>query len=116
MDMRVDLGSLPFEDGSFDVIHCSHVLEHVADDRKAIAPRRRSSSRNADQSASCSDSIARTQIVPSCCRGRRYGNSARGAAQREEQGHGVVIAHPVRLLESAFDHVETSRVTGVRGG
>ena len=33
----VDITSIPFEDGEFDVILCSHVLEHVGDDRKAMA-------------------------------------------------------------------------------
>lgn len=34
--VRVDVTSLPFAGESFDVIFCSHVLEHVADDRKAL--------------------------------------------------------------------------------
>ena len=33
---RVDITSIPFEDEEFDVILCSHVLEHVGDDRKAM--------------------------------------------------------------------------------
>ena len=34
---RADITSLPFHDGEFDVVLCSHVLEHVADDRRAMA-------------------------------------------------------------------------------
>lgn len=36
VDHRVDLQALPFEDDSRDFFICSHVPEHVADDRKAI--------------------------------------------------------------------------------
>jgi SAM-dependent methyltransferase len=35
--VTMDVTDIPFEDGSFDVIICNHVLEHVQDDRKALA-------------------------------------------------------------------------------
>lgn len=41
VDHQVDITNLPFEDRSFDVIYASHVLEHIPDDRKAIAEIRR---------------------------------------------------------------------------
>ena len=40
-DVRVDLTSLPFADGAFDAILCSHVLEHIPDDRAAMRELRR---------------------------------------------------------------------------
>ena len=34
--MVADIRNLPFEDQSFDLILCNHVLEHISDDRKAM--------------------------------------------------------------------------------
>src|SRR5690606_8900222 len=38
---REDITRLSFEDGSFDVIFCIHVLEHVEEDRRAMSELRR---------------------------------------------------------------------------
>lgn len=40
-DVRVDLTAMPFADGVFDGILCSHVLEHIPDDRAAMRELRR---------------------------------------------------------------------------
>lgn len=40
-DVRGDIGSLPFPSGSFDLVLCSHVLEHVMDDHGAMLELRR---------------------------------------------------------------------------
>lgn len=36
-DQELDLMDLPFESESFDFLMCNHVLEHVEDDRRALA-------------------------------------------------------------------------------
>lgn len=36
-DVQADIQNLPFQDNSFDVIFCNHVLEHVDDDKKALS-------------------------------------------------------------------------------
>jgi len=35
-DVKADICNLPFDDNSFDVIFCNHVLEHISDDTKAM--------------------------------------------------------------------------------
>ena len=37
VDFQADLTDLPFEDGRWDFLVCSHVLEHIPDDRAAIS-------------------------------------------------------------------------------
>ncbi|NNJ94402.1 MAG: class I SAM-dependent methyltransferase [Halobacteria archaeon] len=36
MDYRIDIQHMPFEDGSYDVIFASHVLEYIRDDMAAL--------------------------------------------------------------------------------
>ena len=35
-DVKADICNLPFEENTFDVIFCNHVLEHIPDDTKAM--------------------------------------------------------------------------------
>lgn len=41
VDHKVDIRALPFEDGTYDFVFASHVLEHIREDRKAIKEIRR---------------------------------------------------------------------------
>lgn len=36
-DVKMDIHQIPFEDKSFDVVFCNHVMEHVEDDIKAMS-------------------------------------------------------------------------------
>jgi len=37
VDIKADILDLPFDDNSFDIILCNHVLEHIEDDTKAMS-------------------------------------------------------------------------------
>lgn len=37
VDVKADILDLPFENESFDVVFCNHVLEHIIDDHKAMS-------------------------------------------------------------------------------
>lgn len=41
VDVKMDICDIRFADETFDIVYCSHVLEHVPDDRKAMREFRR---------------------------------------------------------------------------
>jgi ubiquinone/menaquinone biosynthesis C-methylase UbiE len=41
---KVDIQDLPFADNTYDLVWCSHVLEHIPDDVKAMKEIRRMAS------------------------------------------------------------------------
>lgn len=41
VDVRMDISNIQYSDETFDAIYCSHVFEHVNDDRKAMRELRR---------------------------------------------------------------------------
>lgn len=36
-DVKADICNLPFENNTYDIIFCNHVLEHIEDDKKAMS-------------------------------------------------------------------------------
>ena len=37
VDVKADICDLPFEENTFDIVFCNHVLEHIEDDKKAMS-------------------------------------------------------------------------------
>ena len=107
-DVRADITALQFADASFDVVYCSHVLEHVPDDRKAMRELHRVLKRDGvaivvvplrgattDEDLSITDPDERT---------RRYGQSD------HVRYYGMDIMD--RLRDAGFDvtHVDTGQL------
>jgi len=36
-DIKADITNLPFEENTFDIVFCNHVMEHIEDDKKAMS-------------------------------------------------------------------------------
>lgn len=115
---RVDLLDMPYADGSFDVVICNHVLEHVADDRLALSEIRRVlvSAGRALLLSPIDQELAETLEDPTVTapaeRDRVFGQSdhmrryGRDFAERvAEAGFAVDVCSPIDL----FDQAEIAR-------
>ena len=106
---RMDITDIGHEDGAFDVIYCSHVLEHVPDDRKAIQEFRRVlkqdgwavimvpiTSESTYEDASIVDPKGRLKHFGQVDHVRRYGMDVQD--RLEESGFSVTCVRPDAFL------------------
>lgn len=118
----IDLERIPHRDGSFDVVYCSHVLEHVTDDRRAMAEMRRVLKPNgwamilvpitADRTIedpSITDPRERERVFGQHDHVRRYGPDF--VDRLEQSGLGVTVA-TVSQLVGAGDAVRMGLTAG----
>ncbi|HXE61474.1 MAG TPA: class I SAM-dependent methyltransferase [Gemmatimonadaceae bacterium] len=118
----IDLEHIPHRDDSFDVVYCSHVLEHVTDDRRAMAEMRRVLKRDgwamilvpitADhtiEDPSITDPRERERVFGQHDHVRRYGPDF--VERLEQAGLGVTVA-TVSQLVGAGDAVRMGLTAG----
>jgi SAM-dependent methyltransferase len=102
--IRMDITDIQFPDKSFDIVYCSHVLEHVPNDRKAMREFRRVLKPDGWAAVMVPVTVDRTIEDPNCTdpaeRERRFGQ------HDHFRTYGPDFAD--RLAESGF-HVRTFR-------
>jgi SAM-dependent methyltransferase len=124
VDVRMDITNIQYPDASFDFIYCSHVLEHVPDDRKAMREFRRVLSSNgvailtvpitADQTVedpSIEDPKERLRLFGQEDHVRRYGRDY--ASRLKEEGFSVTEIRPRDVLTSG--EIEKMGITSAAG-
>ncbi len=107
---RMDITDIRHPDGSFDVIYCSHVLEHVPDDRKAMREFYRVlrpggwavllvpiTAETTVEDPSITDPAERLRLFGQEDHVRRYGPDYR--ERLEAAGFKVTITHPSSFLK-----------------
>jgi SAM-dependent methyltransferase len=105
-DLSMDITGIQFPDESFDFIYCSHVLEHVEDDRQAMSEFRRVLKKGG----------VAILLVPVTDRPQTFGDPTIIEPQARQQAFGqrdhvrvYGADYPTRLQESGFE-VEVVRV------
>ncbi len=111
---NLDVTKLPFGDDRFDVIYCSHVLEHVPDDRKAIREFYRVTkkggwallqvpitAKHTIEDPTIEDPFERKRLFGQIDHVRRYGPDY--AERLKEAGYEVNVYYADELLENERD-------------
>jgi len=112
--VTADVTRLPFRDNSFDVIYCSHVLEHVPDDRAAMAELFRVlrpsgwgliqvpiSSKRTFEDFTITNPIDRARVFGRYDHVRRYGLDY--ADRLREAGFKVTVFSPKEILGAEYE-------------
>lgn len=98
---HADIRRLPYRDGAFDAIYCSHVLEHVEDDRRAMSELRRILAPGGFALLQVPITADRTVEDP----------SVRSPEERER-----VFGHPGHVRHYGLDYAERLAEAGFRVG
>jgi ubiquinone/menaquinone biosynthesis C-methylase UbiE len=109
--IQMDVTRLDFPDESFDAIVCNHVLEHVPDDRKALAEFYRVLKKggwasiqvpiegeDTQENLSVSDPLERARLFGQSDHVRKYGRDF--LFKLEDAGFSVEVVPKQRLLDS----------------
>ena len=102
-----DAHQLAFQDGTFDLVYCRYVLEHVADPVRVVSEMRRVA-RPGGAVAAMENDITLIRFDPPCLRFERVW-AAFGRYQEQLRGDPLIGRRLFRLFRSAgFQHVELS--------
>jgi hypothetical protein len=109
---RMDITRIPYPDETFDVVYCSHVLEHVPDDRRAMREFRRVlkpqgwaillvpiSASHTLEDPTITDSAERRRLFGQADHVRRYGPDY--TERLQEAGFRVTILQPWDIVARA---------------
>jgi SAM-dependent methyltransferase len=111
--VKMDITDIRYPDGSFDVIYCSHVLEHVPDDRRAMSELHRVlkedgwaiilvpiTAERTYEDPSVVDPDDRLRVFGQRDHVRRYGSDY--VDRLRDAGFNVEVAKPLDLVEARW--------------